>query len=135
MSTLALQKPRTVEIRLPWPPSVNHYWQHAVVRTKRGKARAVTFVSKDGKDYRQEVLAAVPMDQRQKLDGRLHVTVVARPPDRRKRDLDNIGKALFDALKAAHVYVDDCQIDYLVVERREPVEGGQVVVSIQEVAL
>ena len=53
-------------------------------------------------------------------------------PDRRKRDLDNILKALQDSLQAAGVYKDDCQIDLLTVKRCEVDEEkrGFVVVTI-----
>jgi crossover junction endodeoxyribonuclease RusA len=43
----------------------------------------------------------------------------AFPPDRRRRDLDNIQKPVLDALQHAGVYEDDSQIDLLVTRRRD----------------
>lgn len=58
--------------------------------------------------------------------------VEAYPPDRRRRDVDNIFKCLLDSLQWAQVYVDDGQIDKLYVERREVAPPGRVIVSIEE---
>lgn len=52
------------------------------------------------------------------------------PPDRRKRDLDNLTKALFDALTHAGAYLDDCQIDQFTMNRSEVIKGGKVNVFI-----
>lgn len=48
---------------------------------------------------------------------RLSLTIDAYPPDRRKRDLDNILKSLLDALQHAGIYSDDSQIDILKISR------------------
>ena len=65
------------------------------------------------------------------MSGRLSLHVVARPPDARRRDLDNTLKALQDAL-AESLGFDDSQIDELTVVRGEQVAGGQVVVTIRQ---
>ena len=62
------------------------------------------------------------------MDGRISVRVDAAPPDRRVRDLDNISKALLDALTHAGVWRDDSQIDDLRIVRCDPERGGCVVV-------
>lgn len=131
---MTLNEPTTVELRLPWPPTVNHYWRTAV-RGKGAKARVVTYVSNDGVEYRKAVYGAVPDSARRKFSGRLALTLTAYPPDLRRRDLDNTLKATLDALAHAGVYLDDGQIDSLVIERREPVRGGALGVVVQEVAL
>jgi crossover junction endodeoxyribonuclease RusA len=65
------------------------------------------------------------------LQGSVSVVVVLHPPDKRKRDLDNILKATLDALEG-YAYVDDCQISRLEVRRAEVVKGGSVVVSVDQ---
>jgi crossover junction endodeoxyribonuclease RusA len=54
------------------------------------------------------------------------------PPDRRRRDLDNILKALLDALQYGGAYQDDSQIDSLQVVRSKSVPGGKVMVLVSE---
>lgn len=96
-------------LRLPYPPTVNHYWQPLGY----GRMR----ISAAGKAYRQEV--AIACTTAPTFTGRLAVTIYAFPPDKRRRDLDNVLKALLDAMEHADVYEDDNQIDELHIYRRE----------------
>lgn len=110
-----------VKLTLPWPPSVNHYW-------RRNGARY--FVSPEGKRFREEVCnRAKSLTFLFGSDIKLMVSIEAYPPDRRRRDLDNILKSLLDALQHAGVYADDSQIDKLSVQRCTPL-CNQVIVSI-----
>jgi crossover junction endodeoxyribonuclease RusA len=68
-------------------------------------------------------------------DGRLAVAMDAFPPDRRRRDLDNIQKASLDSMQHAGIYEDDSQVDLLVTRRKLPIPGGQLVVQIHEYPL
>lgn len=52
------------------------------------------------------------------------------PPDKRKRDIANVEKAVNDALQAAQVFHDDEQIDDLRIVRRNPVKQGKVLITI-----
>lgn len=108
---------------LPWPPSVNHYWRHV-----RGRF----YIAQDGQRFRQRVEAIVAVDRQKPMDGPLSVAIAAFPPDRRRRDIDNILKALFDALEHAGAYHNDNQIVELHVCKLEPVEVGRVLVTIRE---
>lgn len=60
---------------------------------------------------------------------RLTVALVAYPPDRRARDLDNILKAALDALQHAQAFDDDSQIDRLIVDRGEVRKGESGVLA------
>lgn len=123
-----------IELTLPFPPSVNQYYRHIVLR---GQPR--TLISQDGRTYQSQVstawkkLQAVQRCPFQPLECRLVVTVNVYSPDRRKRDLDNLGKSLLDAMTKARIWVDDSQIDRLSFERREVVSGGYVRVEISEI--
>jgi crossover junction endodeoxyribonuclease RusA len=90
-------------IRLPYPPSVNNYYQ----RNRFGGVR----VSKHGKEYRTRVFFDVKQQNIPSYGEKLiKMQVLLFMPDRRKRDGDNVFKALFDALEYAKVYENDSQI-------------------------
>lgn len=56
------------------------------------------------------------------------------PPDRRRRDLDNVGgKALIDALQYAGLFKDDCQIKKIHLEMLEPVPQGLCIVKLESI--
>jgi crossover junction endodeoxyribonuclease RusA len=107
---------------LPYPPTVNNYFT---------VARGRKILSKRGRQYRKDVLAAI--GPRMPLLTRLTVTVDLCPPDKRRRDLDNVTKAVFDALQHAGVYQDDSQIDFFSVQRGKLTWGGACYVSVKEI--
>lgn len=114
---------RPTILTLPFPPSVNSYWRH-----NRGR----THISSEGKAYRQQVAQHVAVAaQPQQGQARLSVYVEVYPPDKRRRDLDNMFKAVLDALAHAGVYEDDSQIDKLSIERRPVRTAGQLVVIVR----
>ncbi len=113
-----------MRLTLPWPPSVNHYWR---------RVRNRTLISKEGRLFRKRVLATLTTRHIEPMTGSLAVRIVAHPPDRRRRDLDNIAKSLLDALEHGGVYEDDNQIDRLSIERASVVKGGAVIVEINAI--
>ena len=66
------------------------------------------------------------------MQGRLMVKISAYPPDRRRRDLDNILKATLDSLTHAAVIEDDSLIDDLRIVRKSLVQGGKIEIQIFE---
>jgi Holliday junction resolvase RusA-like endonuclease len=64
-------------------------------------------------------------------DARLQMQVTLYPKDRRKQDIDNRIKALWDALASAGVFDNDEQIDVLIIERGEIKKGGGCLVLIE----
>ena len=116
-----------LRITLPWPPSVNRYWRHVGARV---------LLSENGRKYRQHVADLVMVARcsgRFSADQRLMVDITANPPDRRRRDLDNIPKALLDALEAAGVMPDDEQIDSMTIVRGAVLKGGRTYVWMREI--
>lgn len=63
-------------------------------------------------------------------NARLEMQVTLYPKDRRKQDIDNRIKALWDALTDAGVFDDDEQIDVLMVQRGSIKKGGGCLVMI-----
>lgn len=144
-----------IELVLPWPPSLNHYFQEYAMPPAGDKVKArieehgydglhvwlrkntrvMKRVSEKGQEYRADVLEYILTRRlnkgfREPLIGEFHFY----PPDRRERDMDNHYKALFDALEHAAFYRRDSQVK---VHRsqfydHEPVKDGKVVVTFEE---
>lgn len=111
-----------MELELPWPPSVNHYYRHVGHRV---------LISREGRAYRQKLCSTL-RGSVQMLEGPIEMTIDAYPPDRRRRDLDNILKCLLDSLQQARVYRDDSQIKDLYCHMLEPNRmGGRVVITLR----
>jgi crossover junction endodeoxyribonuclease RusA len=111
------------ELTLDYPPSVNHYWR---------RVGAKTLISRNGRQYCERVAWQVHAAGTKKLAGRLSVSIDVHPPDNRRRDLDNVLKALLDACTKAGLWLDDSQIDQLVLVRMPVVKDGKVVLTIRE---
>lgn len=94
---------RVIILRLPYPPSVNHYWR----KGKTIAGRPVTYTSKEGQAFRGQVAWIVAGQRVTAIDGPVHVHMDAYPPDRRERDGDNLWKATLDALVWAHALKGD----------------------------
>lgn len=111
-------------ITLPWPPSVNTYWRHS-----RGRH----YISEKGIKYRQAVIDIIlHQDLDVTTSARLKISISAHVPDRRRRDLDNLQKAVFDSLVHAEFMVDDEQIDDFRVRRMPMEKGGKLEIVITE---
>lgn len=110
-----------MEFELPYPPSINHYWRRVGPRT---------LISRTGRSFRAEVVSIVARRRPATMLGPLNVQIDLHPPDRRRRDVDNVLKSLLDALQQGGVYRDDSQIDDLHIRRRECVPGGCVRVRL-----
>lgn len=111
------------EFDLPYPPSVNDYWLPI-----KGSHRKR--ICPAGIKFRKAVFAIFFCSQPQPIPGRVKLEFFVTPPDRRKRDLDNVGKALLDALQHGGLYADDVQVDDLRFVRMEPATPGGVKVFI-----
>ena len=111
-------------IELPWPPSVNHYWRRQGSRY---------FVSSEGKTYKDSVYYLCSQYRGLfKPYERLSLLIEAFPPDKRRRDLDNLIKAIQDSLQYAGVYEDDSQIDCLTI-KRNTLRENKIIVTITEI--
>lgn len=118
------------ELVLPWPPSVNRMWRNLVIM---GQARTV--LSAAGREYRETVGKIVLGEWKgTTIRTPFDLTIRRCPPDRRKRDVDNLLKAPLDALTHAGVWEDDSLINDLHVLLGERVAGGLLHVSIQAIS-
>lgn len=112
----------TYTYRLPFPPSVNHYWR------RNGRQY---YIAPPGREFRAEVVKSCSAEVT--LEGRLGVSIELVMPDRRRRDIDNYHKSVLDSLCHANVFIDDCQIDDLRVKRLHVEPPGCCDVTITEI--
>lgn len=119
----------TTVLNVPYPPTLNRYYRYVT-----GLRRVL--ISAEGRAYREAVREAInkaaQTDGLKTLSGRLEVVIHVSPPDRRRRDLDNVLKALLDSLTYAGVWVDDSQIDKLEINRIYAWRG-RVLVAVTEI--
>ena len=141
-----------VTLVLPYPISANRYWASRVITPKgRGRAMALTYVTPEAKQYRDDCAKLAIAAGVRPLTGRVCVELQLyphRPLDwaRRARkdpdnwadtvqciDLGNAEKVLSDALNGV-AWSDDKQLHRIVHERRDPDEhGARVVVTISPI--
>ena len=117
-----------VTLKLPYPPTINSYYG----RTRTGKV----FIGTKGREYRKLVIDILrsSLPHTNALTEKLSVWIEVHVPDKRIRDLDNINKALLDAIShARNVWTDDYNIDDLRVTRGPQIKGGYVRVHIRKI--
>ena len=112
-----------ITLTMPWPPSVNKYW-----RTFQGRM----IISAEGRSYRKAVADQVLIQRGAKhYTGKLRVQIEAFRPDNRRRDLDNLLKAVLDGCTHAGVWEDDSNIVDLRIYWAESI-GGMLKVKVSE---
>ena len=113
-----------IEIELPYPPSVNHYYRRLGPRV---------LISRQGRAYRNQVCSTLAAMGIKPMTGDLAVDIEVYPPDRRRRDVDNLAKGLLDALEHGGAYINDSQIKDLRIRMFTPVKGGRTLVRIRKI--
>ncbi len=115
----------TTHLTLPWPPSLNRIW-----RAAGGKL----LLSLVARNYKRAAAAALPVGRvPPPLTGRLLVWMTLHPPIKlagSKLDIANREKILMDCLTEQRVWLDDSQIDAMVILRGEPAGAGRVELTI-----
>lgn len=111
----------SIAIELPWPPSLNDYYQPVNGRL---------IIKAKGKRYRERVRSMIR--GRSPIRGPVKAIIEFYPPDRRRRDLDNLFKCFFDALKYG-LFEDDSEIKIIQAKMNEAVPpGGTVYLRIKQ---
>jgi crossover junction endodeoxyribonuclease RusA len=114
---------KRLSVKLPWPPSVNHYWK------ARGNRR---FISPKARAWLDEVVLVLRASK-VRFEGQVAVRMRLSPPDRRRRDGDNLEKAVMDALVKAGVIRDDSLV-YVKKSCREVLDErlGYILLEVEE---
>jgi len=116
---------KSVELSLPWPPSVNKIW----ATTSKGK----WYETKVATEFKEYVIyyARTKKIARFKPDDKIFFKMLAFPADNRRRDLDNLAKVVCDALQEAKVFKNDCQIKKIYMEMMPKNNVGNVIVTLE----
>ena len=88
---------------LPFPPSVNALYTNV---SKVGRVKTPAY-----KAWKKEAGLRLNLQRPKKVSGRIRLAIRAVPPDRRKRDLGNLEKAISDFLVDMGVIDDDSLIE------------------------
>lgn len=114
-------------LNLPYPPSINNYYGITCNGNIPHK-----YIKPTGKTYKKEVLDYITTNN---LDIQANipvkVAIIISPPDRRKRDIDNILKCLFDSLTEANFWQDDSIVKELHISYSKVEKQGSVLLHIQ----
>ena len=110
-----------------WPPSVNNIT--AVVHGRKIKSKA-------GRDFTAFIKSEIERF-RTKLDipkftGRVGVILKLHAKTNGRYDIDNKPKAVEDSMTASNIWIDDEQVDLLIIKRCRKQSGGGFSITIME---
>lgn len=109
---------------IPYPPSVNRYWMRVVNRVCRTPM---------AQQYSKDAILAIRSQNLKKFEAeKYHLSLIAMPPDFRRRDIDNICKAALDVFQSSGLVDDDFNIWRLDIERGQTKKGGQILFTLKE---
>lgn len=112
-----------MKITLPYPPSLNRLYRAVGNRV---------LISKDGRNYKNEVQKQVLFQKTSKLTGEIAIEIKVYRPQKRG-DLDNTLKALIDSLQGI-CYENDSQIIEIKAYRFDDKQNPRAEVSIKEIS-
>ena len=116
--------PVVADMELPHPPTVNHMYRNT---GNGGKA-----LTEKAKQFRREVGQRCLFYKPRPLTGPLWITLYWHPPDNKRRDIDNVIKATFDALEHGGLIENDSQIKRLSIEWRGVIPGGKLIATLRD---
>lgn len=109
-----------IELTLPFPPSVNHYWRRT---ERRGRSALTDAAVKFHKNAETEIFVQ-RVRPSETISGPVLVEMWLYPPDRRVRDIDNHKKGVYDALEKNGIILSDSLIRKEIADWMEVREGG-----------
>lgn len=120
-----------LKITVPYkPPSVNTYW-------RKGK-NGIIFLSEKGREFKQNVadyvfwecdIPKTPVFPSENLK----VSLILNFKDKRKKDIDNFNKGIFDALSGI-LWADDSQIGELnIIKNNGTGKADNFILEVEEI--
>jgi crossover junction endodeoxyribonuclease RusA len=100
------QDNHTVTVFVPWPPSLNRLWRSGKGRVYRD-AKYIRWLNDAGWAIKQAKCG--------KIKGKFTAEIVLTPPNKRRIDMDNRMKAIFDLAQKLELIEDDSLCDLLIV--------------------
>jgi len=115
----------TIRLSLPFPPSMNRLW-----RASKGGG---VYKSKAYTDWRKAAVWTIVAQARglRPIPGAYKLKLELVRPDKRYRDLDNMLKAVSDALTDSGVIMDDRMCEWI--EARWVKDGDPCVVTLEAI--
>ena len=117
-----------MRIILPWGPSINDYYGY----TYTGRFYLHERVHKFRKDVAKITDEFRAHDALVYYDCPMAMLIELFPPSKRRYDVDNRTKGVFDALEHAGVYPDDMLVRDCRQIKRHKVKFGKIIVTITE---
>jgi crossover junction endodeoxyribonuclease RusA len=97
-----------ITVFLPWPPSLNRLWRSGKGRVYKS-AKYICWYTEA--DWAIKQLAGHPT-----IKGKFKAEIVLTPPDKRRIDLDNRIKAIFDVAEKCGLIENDSLCEHLTVQ-------------------
>lgn len=114
-----------VAVNLPWPPSVNRLWRYKGKQVYRDP-KYVAWIREAGWVIKSQKL--------KKISGPFRAEIVLTPPDKRKRDLDNIIKATLDLFQTMEIIENDQLCHHLIVRYDFAATSGSCCVTLSSMS-
>jgi Holliday junction resolvase RusA-like endonuclease len=118
------QRTGTIWLILPYPPSANRYWRHAVTR-----GRLMTYISKEAERFKDTVAKVCAAAGIRTIRNSVDLTIWQYRPQR-SGDTDNRIKVVQDALQG-WAYEDDDLVTDVEAHRRDDPTRPRIAVRIQ----
>lgn len=116
------KKEIAADVLLPYPPSVNRLWRVSKSRVHKSPQYQAWLISAGN---------SLNGQCRRSISGEYNIHILACAPDRRKRDLGNIEKALSDLLVKHGVVDDDHLCQKQTIEWATNLPSGSVRILIE----
>lgn len=98
-----------IRYELPFPPSVNNLF----INSRKTGGR---FPSPQYKEWRKAAGQAVLVQGRKHIRGKVNIAIGIMRPDRRRRDISNLMKAVEDLLVEMQVIEDDSLVEKISIQ-------------------